>query len=47
MSSFMERSGSRIAIGIGTGTALGVALGSLALWLPLGIVAGVLWEKRR
>ena len=45
--SFMERSGSRIAIGIATGTALGVALGSLMLWLPLGIVGGAIWEKRR
>ena len=47
MSDWTKRSGARIAMGIGAGTVLGVAVGPLAVWLPLGIVFGALWEKRR
>ena len=31
-----------VAIGIGVGTALGVATGNLALWLGLGVAIGLL-----
>ena len=45
--SFTDRSGSRVAIGIGAGAVLGLALGSLLFWLPAGVIAGAIWEKRR
>lgn len=47
MTDWTKRSGSRIAMGIGAGLALGVTVGPLLVWLPIGVVFGVLWEKKR
>lgn len=34
-------------MGIAGGTALGLLLGSLLIWVPVGVVAGAIWEKKR
>ena len=34
-----------LALGIGIGTALGVALDQLAIWLPLGIAMGATFQR--
>ena len=36
------RPGLALAVGIGVGTAIGVASGRLMVWLPLGIAVGVM-----
>lgn len=34
-------------MGIAGGAAAGLLFGSFLLWLPVGIVAGAIWEKKR
>lgn len=39
--------GPGIAVGLGLGVAAGLALDDLALWLPVGLVLGILIDHRR